>query len=138
MHSILTTTLKKKYQPTILVVEDNPDNLAYVSTALELFRCRCLTAPNAIEGLSLAQRYQPNLILMDILMPEIDGIELLKILKLDWLTRTIPVVAMTALSGRKARAAIAQAGFDGFLLKPYSLEELEMIIRPYYVDASLN
>ncbi|MEO1800934.1 MAG: response regulator [Cyanobacteria bacterium J06629_2] len=138
MHHNSSAILKKrKYQPTILVVEDDSDNLTYIAAALERLDCHCLTARNAMEGLSIAQKWQPGLLLVDIEMTGVSGIELLKILRLDWLTRTIPVVAVTALSEDRERDAIAQAGFDDCLLKPYSLAELEILISAYFADASL-
>ena len=124
-------------QPTILAIEDDEDNLLYISSALNLFNYRCLTASNAMLGLSIAQRWQPDLILLDVKMPHISGIELVKILKIDWLTRKIPVVAVTALAREKEKRIILDAGFRDYLLKPYLLKELENIICSNITNTSL-
>ena len=76
---------------------------------MNLFNYRCLTAKEAILALSLAQEEQPDLILLDIGLPKIDGIDLLKILKIDWLTRTIPIVAVTALAGKEGQETNRQS-----------------------------
>jgi CheY-like chemotaxis protein len=137
MHTTLTTVSKENSSPaTILVVEDDEDNLIYISMALSLFNYHCLIAKNALSGLSLAQQWQPDLIMLDVRMPQINGLELLKTLRLDWLTRTIPVIAVTALAGEREQEMIMNAGFDGCLLKPYRLEELEHIICAHLSHAS--
>lgn len=137
MYTTLTPISKETSFPaTILVVEDDEDNLTYISTALNLFNYHCLTAKNALTGLSLAQQWQPDLILLDVRMPQISGLELLTILRLDWLTRAIPVIAVTALAGEREQEMIMNAGFDGCLLKPYLLEELENIIYSHIANPS--
>ena len=126
--NITSTKPKILWQQTILVVENDRDDLIYLTTALNLFNYRCLTAKEAIVALSLAQEEQPDLILLDLRLPKIDGIDLLKILKIDWLTRTIPIVAVTALAGKEGQETIARAGFDDYLLKPYLLADLEKVV----------
>ncbi|NJK55908.1 MAG: response regulator [Pleurocapsa sp. SU_5_0] len=129
MYTTLTPVSQdSSFQSTILVVEDDEDNLIYISTALSLFNYHCLIARDALTGLSLAQQWQPDLILLDVRMPQINGLELLKILRIDWLTRKIPVIAVTALAGAKEQEMITSAGFDGCLIKPYLLEQLEDIV----------
>jgi CheY-like chemotaxis protein len=137
MYTTLTTVSQENLSPaTILVIEDDEDNLIYISMALSLFNYHCLIAKNALKGLSLAQQWQPDLIMLDVRMPQINGLELLKTLRLDWLTRTIPVIAVTALAGEKEQKMIMNAGFNGCLLKPYLLEELENIICAHLPPAS--
>jgi CheY-like chemotaxis protein len=129
MHTTVTPVVQESLsQATILVVEDDEDNLIYISTALILFNHHCLIARDALTGLSLAQQWQPDLILLDVKMPQINGLELLKILRLDWLTRKIPVIAVTALAGKREQEMIISAGFDGCLIKPYLLEQLDDIV----------
>lgn len=116
------------YQPTILIVEDNPEDLYYLATSLQLFDCNFIAADNAMTALSAAQREQPDLILLDIRLPHINGIELLNILRTDWLTRNIPVVAVTGLAEADEQRRIADVGFDCCLIKPYLLEDLRNVI----------
>ena len=75
--------IAQKRCPIILVVEDDEDNLLYIINALNLFQYKYLAARNAVEGLALATKYQPDLILLDLKMPHTSGFELIKILKLN-------------------------------------------------------
>lgn len=137
MYTTITPVVRENScQTTILVVEDDEDNLIYIATALTLFNYRCLSAKTALTGLSLAQQWQPDLILLDVRMPQIDGLELLKMLKLDLLTKAIPIIAVTALAGKREQKMIVDAGFDGCLIKPYLLEELEDIICSHIFNKS--
>lgn len=115
-------------QPKILVVEDNEDNLVYITYALALFKYHYLVTQNAHEGLFLAQEYQPDLIILDIKMPQISGIDLIKMLRSqDKLSQT-PVVAVTALATESEKELIFNAGFNGYLVKPYFLDDLKQTI----------
>ena len=125
------------FRPTILVIENNEDNLFYISTALKLFHCHCLTTQNAMMGLSLAQQEQPDLILIDVEMTQMNGIELLKTLRMDWLTRSIPAVAITALAKAQDTEKLIEAGFNDCLVRPYLPKELENIIRSQMANKSL-
>ncbi|MEM8718009.1 MAG: response regulator [Cyanobacteria bacterium P01_G01_bin.39] len=133
MHILTPSGSKRHEQTTILIVEDDEDNLLYLTSALGLFNYHYFAAKDAISGLSLAQTKQPDLILLDIKMPQISGIELVKTLKMDWLTRSIPVVAITALAREQEKNSILAAGFDGYLVKPFLLEDLEQAICSHLV-----
>ena len=128
MHALTPNITKNSNRPTILAIEDDEDNLMYIASALQLFNYHYLSACNARMGLSLAQEQQPDLILLDIRMPQISGIELVKILRLDWLTQKIPIVAVTSLAREKEIKLILDAGFNDYLVKPYLLEDLETVI----------
>jgi CheY-like chemotaxis protein len=109
---------------TVLVVEDNPLNLKLVRDVLGHAGYRVLEAGDAERGIALARAEAPDLILMDVQLPGIDGIEALGRLRADAETAGIPVVALTALAMKQDRERCLAAGFDGYLEKPVSVPEL--------------
>lgn len=118
-------------KPVILVVDDDEDNLLLLSYALEPLGFTILTANNGISALSLAQTYQPNLILLDVLMPHMDGIEVVSQLRNNLKTKTIPIIAVTALAVANDRERLLLAGFNDYISKPYMLEDLEAKVCRY-------
>ena len=109
---------------TVLVVEDNALNLKLVRDVLGHAGYRVLEAGNAERGVELAREERPDLILMDIQLPGIDGVEALRRLRADDVTTSIPVVALTALAMKEDRERFMTAGFDGYLEKPLSVPSL--------------
>jgi two-component system cell cycle response regulator DivK len=103
---------------TVLVIEDNPANLALAVFLLEEAGYAVLTSTNAEAGLSLARTVHPDLILMDIQLPGMDGLAATALLKQDDSTRAIPVIALTALAMKGDEARIRAAGCDGYIAKP--------------------
>ena len=107
----------------ILVVEDNPANMTLAVILLESLGHAVLTATSAEAGLTLARDDQPNLILMDIQLPGMDGLEATGLLKRDAATRAIPVIALTALAMKGDEERIRAAGCDGYIAKPMRYRE---------------
>jgi two-component system cell cycle response regulator DivK len=108
---------------TILVVEDNPANMKLALFLLESAGHTVLCATNAEAGLTLAREARPNLILMDIQLPGIDGLEAIVLLKQDEATRAIPVIALTALAMKGDEERIRAAGCDGYIAKPMRYQD---------------
>lgn len=104
--------------PTILVVEDNPTNMKLSTFLLESADYTVLAATSAEIGLTLAREARPDLILMDIQLPGMDGLEATGLLKADEATRDIPVIALTALAMKGDEERILAAGCDGYIAKP--------------------
>ena len=102
----------------VLVVEDNPANMTLATFLLQSAGHAVITAANAEIGLMLARAEQPDLILMDIQLPGMDGLEATRLLKADAATRAIPVVALTALAMKGDEERIRAAGCDGYIAKP--------------------
>lgn len=118
-------------QPLILVVEDDEDNLLLLSYALEAFGYQFVGQPNSQSAFAAAKAYQPDLILLDILMPDLDGIQVLQRFRQDHSTRQIPVIAVTAMARAEDRQMLLQAGFTDYISKPYMLEDLELLIHQH-------
>lgn len=107
----------------ILIVEDNARNLKLARDILNHFGYKTLEAENAEDGLALARAEQPDLILMDVQLPGMDGVEALGRLRTDPLTADIPVVALTAFAMRDDRDRLLAVGFDAYLEKPLNVRE---------------
>jgi two-component system, cell cycle response regulator DivK len=103
---------------TVLVVEDNPANMTLATFLLESVGYAVLSAIDAETGLTIAREQSPDLILMDIQLPGMDGLEATGILKADELTKSIPVIALTALAMKGDEERIRAAGCDGYIAKP--------------------
>jgi two-component system cell cycle response regulator DivK len=108
---------------TVLVVEDNPANMKLAVTLLQSAGHTVLSANDAEAGLTLARDQQPNLILMDIQLPGMDGLQATALLKQDDATRAIPVIALTALAMKGDEERIRAAGCDGYIAKPMGYQE---------------
>jgi two-component system cell cycle response regulator DivK len=102
----------------VLIVEDNPTNMTLAVFLLQSAGHTVLSATDAEAGLTLARDEQPNLILMDIQLPGMDGLEATVLLKRDDATRAIPVIALTALAMKGDEERIRAAGCDGYIAKP--------------------
>jgi len=107
----------------ILIVEDNPRNMKLVRDVLQVKGHTTLEAVNAEDGIALAIEHVPELILMDIQLPGMNGIQALGVLRGNPATRGIPVIAVTASVMQQDRKLITEAGFDGYVGKPINLAE---------------
>ena len=108
---------------TILIVEDNATNMKLSTFLLESADYTELAATNAEIGLTLARAHCPDLILMDIQLPGMDGLAATALLKADERTRAIPVIALTALAMKGDEERIRAAGCDGYIAKPIRYKE---------------
>ena len=108
---------------TVLIVEDNDKNMKLARDVLQAKGYQTLEAITGEAGVKLAKERKPDLVLMDIQLPGINGIEAFRQIRADANTSRIPVVALTASVTPTDRSAIAAAGFDAFLSKPINLKE---------------
>ena len=108
---------------TVLIIEDNAANMKLATFLLQSAGHTVLSATNAEAGLTLAHGQQPNLILMDIQLPGMDGLQATALLKRADATRAIPVIALTALAMRGDEERIRAAGCDGYIAKPMRYQE---------------
>jgi two-component system cell cycle response regulator DivK len=115
----------------VLLVEDNAANMKLASFLLESAGHQVLPATNAEAGLTIARTEQPDLILMDIQLPGMDGLTAIGLLKADENTRGIPVIALTALAMKGDEERIRAAGCDGYIAKPLAYKEFLATIADF-------
>lgn len=115
----------------ILIVDDNPVNLKLARVLLTSVGYQVRTAEDATEALAVLEKFDPRLILMDIQMPGVDGLELSRRLKADPATKEILIVALTAYAMKGDREKALAAGCDGYLAKPINTRTLPSIIASY-------
>jgi two-component system, cell cycle response regulator DivK len=115
----------------ILVVEDNEKNMKLFRDVLQATGYRTLEATTGKEAVALAAEHSPDLVLMDIQLPDIDGVEALGRLRADGRTASVPVLALTAQAMEGDRERFLAAGFDGYLSKPVNIADLVSIVKRY-------
>ena len=118
----------------VLVVEDQAENLELMVYLLQAFGHQTLTAGNGAEGVAAVSRDHPDLVIMDLQMPVMDGYEAARLLKADPAVAAIPLVAVTAYAMVGDRERIMACGFDGYMTKPIDpqtfVRELERYLAP--------
>ena len=119
----------------ILIVEDNAANMTLAKFLLQSAGYTVLSATDAETGLTLARNEQPDLVLMDIQLPGMDGLTATALLKGDEATRAIPVIALTALAMKGDEQRIRAAGCDGYIAKPLAYREFLAAISAQLVKA---
>jgi two-component system cell cycle response regulator DivK len=119
----------------ILVVEDNPANLKLARFLLESAGHEVIEAADAAEGLAHAESEHVDLVLMDIQLPGMDGLEATRVLKNKETTRAVPVIALTALAMKGDRERILAAGCDGYIAKPFNHDDFIALVN-YWVHGS--
>ncbi len=107
----------------ILIVEDEPKNLKLIRDLLQVSGYITLEATDGKQGVALAKHNKPDLILMDIQMPVMDGIEATRILKADDETKAIPIIALTSYAMKGDEEKIWESGCDGYMAKPLDVKE---------------
>jgi len=118
---------EQENKPTILVVDDNQQNLELLQAYLEDVDCRTISASDGLEALEIVNRNSPDLILLDVMMPKMSGFEVCKRIKSDPKTSEIPVIMVTALSEFGDIERAIDSGTDDFLSKP--VNKLELLTR---------
>lgn len=117
--------------PIILVVEDDEDNLLFISHAWIFLKYNFITTNKGKEALELATKYEIDLVLIDLILSDINGFEIIKFLKQNNLTKDIPIIVISALVEAKNIKKALDSGCDDYLTKPYFIEELEGKIKSY-------
>lgn len=113
----------------VLLVEDNEDNRRVYRTILEHYGYEVIEAVDGEEGVRLARRERPDLILMDVSIPLLDGWQATRILKAEPATSHIPIIALTAHAMQSDRQMATDVGCDGYLAKPVSPREVADMVR---------
>lgn len=115
--------------PKILVVEDEPENQLAIQVILTVEGFEVVSVEDGRLALRTAQEQRPDLILLDVMMPEINGFEVLAQLRQDEATKSIPVIMLTALAQRSDVAKAVEAGVDDYVAKPFEPDDLIERIR---------
>jgi len=118
----------------ILIVEDEPKNLKLASDLLQASGYTTIEATDGKQGVELAKVRNPDLILMDIMMPVMDGLEATRILKRDTTTKDIPVLALTSYAMKGDEERILEAGCNGYLAKPFDIQKLLEEVAKYFLE----
>jgi len=116
---------------TILIIEDNEKNMKLVRDILQYGGHVTLETPSGHEGVRLARQHRPDLVLMDIQLPDIDGIEALRQIRTDPALDAMPVVAVSASVMPEDLRLIAAAGFDAYVTKPIALKDFKATVRRF-------
>jgi two-component system cell cycle response regulator DivK len=116
----------------VLIVEDNGKNMKLVRDVLQATGYSTLEATTGEEAVELALSHAPALVLMDVQLPGIDGLEALRRLRQDEQTASIPVLAVTAQAMSGDRERFLEAGFDGYLSKPIDVAELIQVVQEHW------
>ena len=119
----------KSSKNLILLIEDDPDMRELLSGYLENSGFDILKSEDGIKGQASALQYSPDLILLELMLPYIDGLTLCQRLKRDKRTSDIPILMITALGGLKDKLKVIDSGADDYITKPFSLEELDVRIK---------
>lgn len=119
---------------SILVVEDNPINLKLIKVLLTVEGYEVFISTNAEEALDMLSKIHPQLILMDIQLPSMNGLELTKKLKADSKYQKIPIIAITAYAMKNDEQKVLEAGCDGYIAKPIDVTKFSQTIEDYLKD----
>jgi CheY-like chemotaxis protein len=120
----------------LLIVDDNAENLKLILMVLAASGHQLITAIDAIQALHAIERRAPDLILLDLQLPGMDGLELTRHLRADSRTRAIPIVAVTAYAMKGDEAKARAAGCDGYLVKPIDKRLLRQVVKSYLEPAA--
>ena len=117
--------------PLVLIVDDNDRNRKLAGDLLRLARFRTIEAGTAADGIALASEHLPDVILMDLRLPDLDGTEAARMLRAEPRTSRIPVVAVTALPLEALDDWLFDAGFAGYVVKPIDIDEFPDVVRRF-------
>ena len=120
-----------KTKKKILVVDDELDMLMVIKLRLEASGYEVITATDGLEGLNTARRVRPDLIVLDIMLPKMNGYKVARFLKFDEEYKDIPIVMLTALSGSEDRSTGIETGADAYLTKPFETQQLLDAVKSF-------
>ncbi len=119
----------------VLIVEDNAQNMMMMRDLLQVQGYEVLQACNGRQGWDLAREHRPDLILMDIQLPDVSGLEVTKWLKADENLKSVPIIAVTAFAMKGDRELMLRMGCDGYVSKPISVPDFLRILEYYFAPA---
>ena len=118
-------------QPKVLIVDDEPDIVESIKFRLEIENINCIVAYDGEEALAKAKKENPALILLDVMLPKINGYKVARILKFDANYKNIPVIMLTARTQKKDIKTGEETGADEYVTKPFDMEALVVLVKKY-------
>ncbi len=118
-------------QPKILIVDDESDIVESIKFRLEIENINCIVAHDGEEALAKAKKEKPNLILLDIMLPKINGYKVARMLKFDASYKHIPIIMLTARAQKKDLKLGEETGADEYITKPFDMEALVVLVKKY-------
>lgn len=118
----------------ILVVDDELDMLMVIKLRLEASGYEVITATDGLEGLNIARKTKPDLIVLDVMLPKMNGYKVSRFLKFDEEYKHIPIVMLTALAGEEDRSTGIETGANAYISKPFETQELLDTVRRFLHD----
>lgn len=115
--------------PTILVIEDQIETIALIKAIMKMQKIDVIAVERAREGIDIMRDNPPDLIFMDLLLPEMDGFTAIEIIKNDDSLKHIPIIAITAASIPDAHDRLREVGADAFVTKPFEIPELLQVVK---------
>jgi len=125
-------------KPVVLIVEDHDDTREMLQLVLGIFGCRVLAAANGDEAMTLAEGILPDLILMDMKLPRLDGLALTRVIRSHPILSKVPIVAITGMVTPQFHREVLNAGCDDCLDKPIDFERLEKLVKARGAIATLS
>jgi len=122
--------------PTVLLIDDDPDSLVLLSYILDSFSCNIISESTGTAALERVRYERFDLVMLDIQLPEVSGLEIVRTLRSNPVNATLPIVAVTALARAQDRAEILRAGCDLYISKPYLVEDIESTVAQYIKRSS--
>ncbi len=130
--------MEEEFVKKVLVVEDHPDMLEVLTWQMEMLGFCVITAKHGKEGVNKAIEEKPQLILMDIMMPGMDGREATRLIRANPETRDIPILAATVLFRESDLKDCLEAGCNDFIVKPFTFQELQGKIQEFISESRLS
>ncbi|MDJ0573377.1 MAG: response regulator [Pleurocapsa sp. MO_192.B19] len=115
----------ESYKPLVLIVDNDRDNLLFASCVIESMGMNYAVTDDSEECLGLVYELLPDIILLDIVMPKMNGLEITRIIKQDRKISHIPIIAVTGLAKKEDKNKLLEGGFNDYICQPYLIEELE-------------
>jgi len=134
----LGDTMTGTSKPVVLIVEDHDDTREMLQLVLGIFGCRVLAAATGDEAMSLAEGILPDLILMDMKLPRLDGLALTRVIRSHPILSKVPIVAITGMVTPQFHREVLNAGCDDCLDKPIDFERLEKLVKARGAIATLS
>ena len=125
-------------KPVVLIVEDHDDTREMLQLILTIYGCRVLAAANGDDAIRLAEKTLPDLVLMDMKMPQLDGLSLTRVIRSHPTLSKVPIVAMTGMVTPQFPREAVNAGCDDCLDKPIDFERLEKLVKARGAIATLS